>query len=46
MGAQVIGKKLFMDRNLTNSCKKCSCQENVLYVLGLVSIPMKFLTHK
>jgi len=33
MGVQVIEKKLFMDHNLTNSCRKCSFQENVLYVL-------------
>jgi hypothetical protein len=26
-------KRLFMNHNLTNSCRKCSCQENVLYVL-------------
>jgi hypothetical protein len=37
--------KKIMDHNLTNSCRKCSCQENVLYVYGLVSTPMKFQAH-
>jgi hypothetical protein len=40
-------KKKFMDHNLTKSCRKCSCQENVLYVLwtGQLSYEVQHITN-